>query len=337
MQPRFKLIKHPVIPSFHNTNDFIVATVHGTVDNLINLERCGSNPYYRDSYGWNAFLHAVNAGQVDKVRFLASRYGFDPNVRDRRGITALMIAAAKGDIVMMDTLVELGADMNVADSDGWRPIHYAVRHGEVSAAVRCIKRHGVDPNTPDLYGATAVMIAAENGDEIAVDKLVRRGARIDLTDHEGKGIMHYAGLNVQNYIDRKLIKFPNVLMGDPGSFVMRMPEGSDHQIDIDYDSRKFEFAKNIPSKYKIDINMKDNNGNTPIVYRLLNILDQYPLSMTMIYNYYGTDPFVQALIGSGADPWIKNNEGKNAFDIAREKGVVINWNGPKYTPQSPSL
>lgn len=93
MQPRFKFRKHPVIPSTRNISNFIVATVRGTVDDLINLERRGTNPHHRGPDGWDAFLYAVNERQVDRIRLLVSCCGLHLNAKDRHGSTLSTLKA----------------------------------------------------------------------------------------------------------------------------------------------------------------------------------------------------------------------------------------------------
>lgn len=55
--------------------------------------------------------------------------GFDPNERYPDGKSALMMAARKGDVAVVEILIDHGADLYASDNDGWSVIHYALQSG----------------------------------------------------------------------------------------------------------------------------------------------------------------------------------------------------------------
>jgi uncharacterized protein len=107
-----------------------------------------------------------------------------------------------------------GADVNVADSDGTRPLHWAVRADELEVADRLLKAgadaaarnrlgltalslaaanghgpmvrrlldHGADPHDVDRAGATMLMVAARSGSADAVRAMLERGADPNVTE-----------------------------------------------------------------------------------------------------------------------------------------------------------
>ena len=62
-------------------------------------------------------LQAASEGNDTVVRQLLAQ-GAPANMRDDRGVTALMIAARNGDLGMMQTLLSRGADASIADNQG---------------------------------------------------------------------------------------------------------------------------------------------------------------------------------------------------------------------------
>ena len=55
--------------------------------------------------------------------------GFDPNHRNIVGVSALMIAAGKGDLSVVEVLIDHGADLYAIDIYGWSVIHDALLSG----------------------------------------------------------------------------------------------------------------------------------------------------------------------------------------------------------------
>jgi ankyrin repeat protein len=67
---------------------------------------------------------AVKERDVEKVRVILAK-GVDPDVRDSRGRTPLMIAAYFGYPDIARILLEKGADVNARDNKGRTPLRWA--------------------------------------------------------------------------------------------------------------------------------------------------------------------------------------------------------------------
>jgi ankyrin repeat protein len=139
-------------------------------------------------------LHAAAArGQWLVVEALLET-GLDPEQVDRSGQTALMKAASAGHEKALFSLLRLGATPDLADRAGWTALMHAAAHpssGSV-AAIRDLVRAGAAVNRragPD--GQTPLMIAAEKGNELATDELLRSGAQRDLQSR-GKTALDFA-------------------------------------------------------------------------------------------------------------------------------------------------
>jgi uncharacterized protein len=105
--------------------------------------------------------------------------GLDPDQVDRVGQTALMKAAAGGHDKAVASLLRLGAAPDLSDKEGWTALMHAAAHpssGSV-AAIRDLVRAGAVVNRrAGPTGKTPLMIAAEKGNELATDELLRSGA-----------------------------------------------------------------------------------------------------------------------------------------------------------------
>jgi ankyrin len=104
-------------------------------------------------------------------------------------------AAGAGDVPLLDaarsanwsnvrSLVSKGLakeSVNAADTDGTRPLHWAVRADELEIA-RLLLRAGADPNAETRLGVTALYLAAQNGDADMVKALLDAGANANQVD-----------------------------------------------------------------------------------------------------------------------------------------------------------
>ena len=83
-------------------------------------------------------VRAAEHGRIDAVRLLAA-HGFDVNAMQRK--TALHEAAFRGDLALVDLLLELGADPTIRDRDyDAPPLGWAEHNGkqEVAARLRAV-------------------------------------------------------------------------------------------------------------------------------------------------------------------------------------------------------
>ena len=78
--------------------------------------------------GWKegeSLFAAVVEGDVEKVVALVNTLGFDVNLRNQGGMTALHYAADRGNLVLVKLLVEHNADVNIRDNEDQSPLAIA--------------------------------------------------------------------------------------------------------------------------------------------------------------------------------------------------------------------
>jgi len=112
---------------------------------------------------------------------------------DERGRTALMIAAARGHVMVMRELVEAGAQIDRRDRGKlrWPALMHAL-YADRFAAAGALLEWGADPGASDDSGYTALMMAAGRGHAGVVRELLTRGADPDKELFLGLTALDYA-------------------------------------------------------------------------------------------------------------------------------------------------
>ena len=108
------------------------------------------------------------------------------------GMTALHFAAQKGDMEVVQYLIEHGADIKAQDSIFSRSvIHFAAENGNLET-VKYLTEKGADLLDKDGYGATALHYAAKSNRLNVIKYLVDQKVDYTATDGRGWTAMHYA-------------------------------------------------------------------------------------------------------------------------------------------------
>eukprot|EP01052_Picozoa_sp_SAG31_P016376 SAG31_NODE_1082_length_10014_cov_5.324962_3_plen_143_part_00 len=84
---------------------------------------------------------------------------------------------------VVQQLIDLGADVNAANSHGMTPLHQAARSGDVVSAKALIAA-GADVDAVDNHGATPLIHAAQKGEGEVLSELLESGAN---HNHEAHG------------------------------------------------------------------------------------------------------------------------------------------------------
>jgi hypothetical protein len=120
-------------------NPFLVAGAEGRLAILPLLVAAGADPAITNRYGGVAVIPASERGHVETVRYLLTETTVDVNHVNRLGWTALLEAILLSDggprhqeIVAL--LIEHGADVDLADGDGVRPLAHARARGQIEIA-----------------------------------------------------------------------------------------------------------------------------------------------------------------------------------------------------------
>jgi ankyrin repeat protein len=78
---------------------------------------------------WTVLMRAASSGDIETVRRLALD-GVEVNAQSPNGTTPLIAAVKNGHSETAFELIELGADLSIADSDGMTAVEWARKKGQ---------------------------------------------------------------------------------------------------------------------------------------------------------------------------------------------------------------
>ena len=192
----------------------------------------GASPIYSSGQLQSAPLLSLHAqrGYEDMINLLLE-FGADINGENNEGTTPLMFAAMEGHVEIVRTLIQNGAVVNKIDRADTNALVYAAKMGHlpiveylVSCDWNCTKQNDlclkeasqqslvaaaasgqvqvleylldmseVDINAPDtIRGDTALCAAAGSGEKEACDILLKRGAKVTVTNLKETPPLHMA-------------------------------------------------------------------------------------------------------------------------------------------------
>ena len=129
---------------------------------------------------------------VDSVSFLEFIWVTESNVdyQDSRKRTKINIAAKDGHILVLQQLLDFGADPNILDKDRFTALGLAVREGHDDIALALLQDKKVDMNIGAGNLGSPLHIAVVNHKVDIVEKMIKLGANINKTDNEGNTPLH---------------------------------------------------------------------------------------------------------------------------------------------------
>jgi uncharacterized protein len=146
----------------------------------------------------------VRTKEVPPIRRAFLRGTGDLSWVDVTGQTPFFKAALHGDVTVMKLLLEYKADPQIPVHAGTTPlmaaagvnwVHYQTYTEGPAALLEAVKlcyELGMDVNTQNSMGITALMAAANRGSDDIIKFLVEKGAKLDTTDKEGRNAMSWA-------------------------------------------------------------------------------------------------------------------------------------------------
>jgi len=135
--------------------------------------------------GAPSLLDTASAGDHVAAMRLATAKGADVNAAGADGATAVMYAAANGDLELVRALIKAGANVKLANQFGTSALTEAAIIGS-APIVEALLKAGADPNFKTPNGETPLMAAARTGKVDAAKALLAAGADINAKETWGE-------------------------------------------------------------------------------------------------------------------------------------------------------
>ena len=150
-----------------------------------------------DHNGWTPSMYATMQGQ-DEVELLLKlaksvRKSDSIDIRDSDGMTALHLAAQRGQVTIIEMLFNHGLDVNVVANEGSTPLHSAAAHGQLDS-IRILLRLGGKKSLTKISreGGTPLHQAVAGGHKDVVTLLLKEGCPVTTRASNGTSVLHFA-------------------------------------------------------------------------------------------------------------------------------------------------
>jgi uncharacterized protein len=183
-------------------DDFFIAVNRDDDRTVTQLLARGFDPNSRDPKGQTALILALRDDSTRIAEALWASPALDVNAENASAENALMMAALHGRLTWMRRLLERGAK---AHKDGWSPIHYAATGPEVKAVALLLER-GAPLEARSPNHDTPLMMAARYGAEASVELLLARGASASEKNTRQQDATELARLSGRDFLVERLSK-----------------------------------------------------------------------------------------------------------------------------------
>jgi ankyrin repeat protein len=134
----------------------------------------------------------TRAAAAEKMRIAMAEYLKKPNEAGKKALddatgdmrNLLLVATiATGNEAEIKALAQTGVDVDTTDKNGKTALHMAVNNGDIEA-VKLLKKCGANPDIQDLNRNSPLKMAVENDDIETVKLLIELGATVDILDED---------------------------------------------------------------------------------------------------------------------------------------------------------
>ena len=152
------------------------------------------------------------------------------------GMTPLLEAAHRNDVVLAKSLLESGADHSVKNRYGITPLYLACLNGN-GELVKALLKAGADPNAAIVGGETALMTASRTGKVDAVKTLLNAGAKVDAQEKRQQSAIMWAAAEGNMEVVKTLLEagadpFRQLKRSGYSAFFFAIREGQNEVVQL---------------------------------------------------------------------------------------------------------
>lgn len=143
-----------------------------------------------------ALLAGMASWMFNQIKSTHDPYDIDeltlsPLILKANGWTALHLAAARGDVSEVTSLLDNGSPVDQHNHNGRTALFEAAKRGQ-APVVTVLLQHGANPNARMKHNVTALLTAAEHGHADTIAVLLSNGAEINALCTCGDSALHRA-------------------------------------------------------------------------------------------------------------------------------------------------
>jgi len=153
----------------------------------------GMDPLEKDDFGQISLHYAAEGGKEENVEYLLQLNPEIIDCKDKRGRTALHLAAKKGETKVVQCFIESGADLEIRDTYGRTALHFhedSVGHLECAKLLVAAKPSLLEAKTN--RDESVLHFASQFSDLDVVKYFVEKGVNPKDRDKKGRNALHWA-------------------------------------------------------------------------------------------------------------------------------------------------
>lgn len=283
---------------------FHYAAQGGNIEILKQLKERGVSTAKNDATSENAIFFASKGRESSLAlyKYLES-IGLSAKVKTKKGVTPLHnLASSSIDTKIFDYFIEKGVDPNTVDNEGNTALLTAAARNKIEA-VKYFADKADNIDHADKDGRTALAVAVQSNSGEVVSYLISKGADVNIKDSKGNNLASYlfASRGIPRDFDAKVASLKN------NGFNFKQLQGDNSSVwHLAVSKNNLGLLKKV-SAFGADVNGKDTNGNTPLHYAAMT-----------------TDnaDILRYLINNGADLQSTTEFGETAYDLASENELL---------------
>jgi ankyrin repeat protein len=256
-------------------------------------------------------LAAVRRNDIDSVNRLLLNPNVDVNVTDRNGNTALIEAARDNNVQIGQRLIEAGADINLANIIGLRPLHAAVESGHKEFVVLLLEQDGLNLDALTNNGSTALTIAMSRLQPEIPEMLLESGANPNIATPGGTTPLHMA-------VSAGNLHFVQLLV-EKGADVNRKDMAGQTALMEAIWPAYLDISAYLLSIQGIDIDAQDKNGMTALMFAAQHTAHGKQLITELLSA--GADPLLTSKVNKTAQQYVRNQLQAPARILARAEST----------------